>query len=70
MSAPFDQYVMQAEHLVPVQQLLAALEERQFDQERAADDLAAGLLDQLAAGLHRAAGRQHVIDQQHAAARA
>ena len=48
-------------------QLLAALEERQLDQEGAAGDLAAGLLDELAAGLHGAAGRQQVVDQQHAA---
>ena len=47
---------------------LAAAQERQLDQERAADDLAAELLDQLAQRARRAAGRQQVVVDEHARA--
>src|SRR5262249_39673510 len=53
----------EAEHLERAQPL-AALEEAQFYQHRAADDLAVGLLHQLAGGLEGAAGGQEVIDDQ------
>src|SRR5438552_12815248 len=57
----------QAPYLVRLQ-ALAAGEEVQLDQHPAAGDLAAGLRNQLAAGLERAAGGQQVVDQEHAGA--
>src|SRR5437764_8223959 len=49
-------------------QTLAALEEVQFDHERASDDLAANLLREPHRSLGGAAGRQQIIDDQHARA--
>src|SRR4051812_35310075 len=51
-----------------VPQLVPALEECQLDQEGTGNDRAARLRHQPGAGLHRAAGRQHVVDQEHPAA--
>src|SRR5690349_5207712 len=49
-------------------QLLAALQERQLDEEPATGDLPAGLLDELRPREHRPPRRQQVVDQQHAGA--
>src|SRR5258708_277168 len=59
MASEFDE----AEHRMRCE-LFPSTEERQFDQEREPSDDAAGLLDELAAGHHRAAGRQQIIDQE------
>src|SRR5581483_8190021 len=50
---------------VVARELLAAAEELELDDERQADDLAAELLDQLDRRLRRAAGREHVVVDQH-----
>src|SRR5688500_1628369 len=47
-------------------ELLAAVEERQVDDEGAADDLAAELLDQPSDRVDGAAGREHVVVDQDA----
>src|SRR5437763_16662333 len=51
---------------IVVAQPVAALEEVELDDERAAADLAAELLDQAGDRLHRAAGREHVVVDQDA----
>ncbi len=45
-------------------QFRAAAQEAQFDQEGGPDDLAADGLDELDRGRGRAAGREHVVDDQ------
>ena len=45
-----------------------AVEEREFEDEGAGDELGAGGLDEVAAGAHGAAGGEHVVDQEDAAA--
>src|SRR5690606_32919757 len=47
-------------------ELLAPAEERELDDEGAADDLGAGLLDELAARLRRPAGGDEVVVDEHA----
>src|SRR4029453_6991198 len=49
----------------PVVEPLATLEELELDEERQADALALQTLDQLDRALHRATGRQQVIDDEH-----
>src|SRR5262247_1841438 len=49
-----------------VLQFLAPVEKRQLDHERDADHLASQLLDQTQCGGHRPAGREQVIDGEHA----
>ena len=57
----------QAEDLAGLE-LGAPAQERKLDQERAGDDRRARRSDQVAAGAHRAAGGQDVVDQEHALA--
>src|SRR5205085_7299771 len=51
---------------VYVAELFAAVEEAELDQERRADERRAELIDQRARGRSRAAGCEHVVDEQHA----
>src|SRR4051812_6289620 len=59
-----DSVVQEPEHVV-VRDLLAAVQEVELDDELEADDLAAELLDELGHRLRRAAGRQHIVVDQH-----
>ena len=49
-------------------ELRAAVQEPEFDHEQAAGDGAAELVDEAAAGLHRAARREQIVHQEHAVA--
>jgi hypothetical protein len=55
----------QAQHPI-IRDLRGSAQRDQFDQEHAADDRAAGLLGQLAAGADRAAGGQDIVDHENA----
>src|SRR5690606_28389417 len=49
-------------------EFIAAVESGEFHHERTADDVDAGFDGQLDAGLHGAAGRQEIVDEQDAIA--
>src|ERR671931_1415409 len=52
-----------------VLELLASLEKRELDHERHADHLAPELLDEAQGGRHGTAGREEIVDREHALAR-
>src|SRR2546428_11406970 len=60
--------VMEQRVQVVLAEPVPALEEVELDDERAAADLAAELLDEAGDRLHRAAGREHVVVDQDARA--
>src|SRR5260370_41404875 len=57
-----------AEHVIRLQPL-AAVEKGQLDEECAFVNVSPRLLDELAAGVHRAAGGEEVVDQENPRAR-